>query len=74
MRQAKKSGNYVPYKGKANLCPWRHDRYWAYQDSESAVMRMLKKKKNKDKKQLKGNHSIRTKWQYGNDVLSNRDK
>lgn len=41
-------------------------------DSESAVMRMLKK--NKRQKSAKGNHSIRTKWQYGNDVLSNRDK
>ena len=39
-------------------------------DSKSAVMRMLKKKK----KTTRGNHSIRTNWQYRNDVLSNRDK
>lgn len=37
-------------------------------DSKSEVMRMLKKKKT-----TKGNHSIRTNWQYRN-VLSNRDK
>lgn len=38
-------------------------------DSKSAGMSMLKKKQT-----AKGNHSIRTKWQYGNCVLSNRDK
>ena len=72
MRQAKKSGNYVPYKGKANLSPWRHDRYWAYQ--RLWVSSYAYVKKNKRQKSAKGNHSIRTKWQYGNDVLSNRDK